>query len=229
MVNNTAPLRHVIIFMLEKFIQIMQSIVSTSGSTGVFVAAIIEEIIFFIPSPIVPMAAGFFLLSAQVELAEAASRTILYIALPVSLGLTIGSLVPYYVCYFGGRPAIEKWGRLIGLTWENIEKTEQRFIRGYRDELILLGLRILPVVPSVAISGFCGFIRYPIYHFLAVTVFGAAIRGFLLGLLGWYVGTSYLKYAQMIAQIEKYLFVFIGVMCVAVIVWFIRKKRYGNA
>ena len=215
--------------MLEKLIQVTQSIVSAGGPAGVFAAALFEEIVFFIPSPIVPMAAGFFLLSSQAELAEAASRAILYIAFPVAAGLTIGSLVPYYICYFGGRPAIEKWGRLIGLTWETIEKTEQKFIRGYRDELILLGLRILPIVPSVAISSFCGFIRYPIYHFLAVTAFGAAIRGFLLGLAGWYAGITYLKYAQTIARMEKYLFIFVGVASVAVIVWFIRKKRYGNA
>lgn len=215
--------------MLEKFIQVTQSIVSAGGPAGVFAAALLEEIVFFIPSPIVPMAAGFFLLSAQAELGETASRAIFYIALPVSLGLTIGSLVPYYICYFGGRPAIEKWGRLIGLTWGTIEKTEQKFIRGYRDELILLGLRILPIVPSVAISSFCGFIRYPIYHFIAVTAFGAAIRGFLLGLLGWYAGTAYLKYAQAIAQMEKYLFIIAVVVSMAAIVWFIRKKRYENA
>lgn len=215
--------------MLEKLIQFTQSIVSAGGPVGVFVVALLEEIVFFIPSPIVPMAAGFFLLSPQIELAEAASQAILYIVIPVATGLTIGSLVPYYICYFGGRPAIEKWGRLIGLTWGNIEKTEQKFIRRYRDELILLGLRILPIVPSVAISSFCGFIRYPIYHFIAITAFGAAIRGFLLGLFGWYAGTAYLKYAQAIAQVEKYLLILVGIVSVVVIIWFIRKKRYENA
>jgi len=215
--------------MLEKLIQITQSIVFAGGPPGVFGAAFLEEIVFFIPSPIVPMAAGFFLIPPQAQLTEVTILALLYIALPVSLGLTIGSLVPYYICYFGGRPAIEKWGRWIGLTWRNIEKTEQQFIRGYRDELILLGLRILPVVPSVAISSFCGLIRYPVYQFLVVTIVGAAIRGFLLGILGWYVGTAYLKYAQAIAQMEKYLFILIGVLGVAAIVWFIRKKRPGNA
>jgi len=214
--------------MLEKLIQVTQLIVSVGGPIGVFVASILEEIIFFIPSPVVPMVAGFFLLSPQMELVEVASRVILYIALPVSLGQTIGSLFPYCIGYFGGRPVIEKWGRLIGLTWGNIEKTEQKFIRGYRDELILLGMRVSPV-PSVAISGFCGIVRYPIYHFLAVTALGAAIRGFLLGLLGWYAGISYLKYTQAITQIEKYLFIIVGVVCVVVIVWFIHKKHHKNA
>ncbi len=97
--------------MLEKLIQVTQSIISGGGPAGVFAAAPLEEIVFFIPSPIVPMAAGFFLLSPQVELAEAANRAILQVALPVALGLTLGSLVPYCICYFGGRPAFEKWGR----------------------------------------------------------------------------------------------------------------------
>jgi membrane protein DedA with SNARE-associated domain len=210
--------------MLEKLIQITQSIVSAGGPAGVFAAAILEEILFLIPSPIVPMAAGFFLLSPQADFTEVASRAIFYIAIPVSLGLTIGSIVPYSICYFGGRPAIKKWGRFISLNWETIEKTEKKFVRGYRDEFILLGLRILPVVPSVAISGFCGLIRYPVFRFLTVTAFGAAIRGFLLGLLGWYVGTAYLKYAQMISQIEKYLFVLAGIVGIIIIIWFMRKK-----
>lgn len=213
--------------MLERLIQITQSIISAGGPVGVFIASILEEIIFFIPSPVVPMAAGFFLLSPHMELAEAMIRAILYISIPVSLGQTIGSLFPYYVGYFGGRPAIEKWGHWIGLTWKSVEKTEQQFARGYRDELILLGMRVSPV-PSVAISGLCGLVRYPVYRFLAVTALGAAIRGFLLGLFGWYAGTAYLKHAEAIAQIEKYIFIIVGVVSVAVIVWYIRKKRYGN-
>lgn len=215
--------------MLERLIQVTQSIVSNGGSTGVFVATLLEEVVFFIPSPIVPMAAGFFLLSIQTELVETMIQAILYVAIPVGLGLTIGSLVPYYILYFGGRPAILKWGRFIGVTWETIEKTERKFISGYRDELILFGLRILPIVPSVVISSFCGFIRYPIYHFLIITFFGAAIRGFLLGLLGWYAGTAYLKYAQAIGHMEKYLFITIGVISIVAIIWFVRKKRYRNA
>ena len=211
--------------MIEKLILYTQSIVSAGGPAGVFAAALLEEIIFFIPSPIVPLAAGFFLLSPSIQLTEAITRAFLYIALPVALGLTIGSLLPYCICYFGGRPAIKKWGHFIGLAWENIEKTEKHFSRGNHDELILVGLRILPIVPSVAISGFCGLVRYPVYRFLAVTALGATIRGFLLGLAGWCAGTAYLKYAHAIARIETYLFILAIVASVAMIIWFIHKKH----
>jgi len=46
--------------MLEKFMQVTSSMVSAGGPAGVFIAALLEEIVFFIPSQVVPMAAGFF-------------------------------------------------------------------------------------------------------------------------------------------------------------------------
>lgn len=215
--------------MLDQLVQFTQSIVSTGGSFGVFMAAVLEEVIFFIPSPIVPMAGGFFLLSAVDSFGSAIGQTFLKVAIPVSLGLTLGSLFPYCICYFGGQPAIERWGRFIGLSWGAVKKTEEKFIRGYRDELILVGLRLVPVVPSSAISSFCGFIRYPIYNFIMVTFVGSLIRGFLLGLLGWYVGSAYVKYAQTIAQVEKYVLVIVGVACLLLVGWFVHKRRKKKA
>lgn len=211
--------------MLEQLIQLTQSIVSAGGALGVFLAALLEEIIFFIPSPIVPMAAGFFLLPAKASLGFVAVQAILKIAIPVSLGLSLGSLLPYCICYFGGQPVIERWGRYIGLSWSSIKKTEEKFIRGYNDEFILLGLRVLPIVPSAAISSFCGFIRYPVYRFLVVTFIGAAIRGFLLGIFGWYVGTAYLTYAQAIAHMEEYLVIGAILVVMVILGRIVMKKR----
>jgi membrane protein DedA with SNARE-associated domain len=211
--------------MLEQLIQFTQSIVSAGGAFGVFLAAVLEEVVFFIPSPIVPMTAGFFLLPVNANLGLVAIQAVLKIAIPVSLGLSLGSLFPYYICYFGGQPVIERWGRYFGLSWSGIKKTEEKFTRGYNDEIILLGLRILPIVPSAAISSFCGFIRYPVYHFLVVTFFGAATRGFLLGIFGWYVGTAYLKYAQAITHMEEYLLIGVSIVVLAILARIVIKKR----
>ncbi|MBI2120207.1 MAG: VTT domain-containing protein [Parcubacteria group bacterium] len=210
--------------MFDKLIQITQSIVSTGGPFGVFAAAILEEVIFFIPSPLVPMAAGFFLLPQTSAFGEVIIPAVFRIGVPVGLGLTIGSLLPYYFCYFGGRSAVEKWGRFIGLSWKTIEETEKGFIRGHRDEAILFTARVLPIMPSVVISGFCGFVRYPVSHFIAVTAAGAAIRGFFLGIFGWYAGAAYLKYAEKISEMEKYLFV-PAVLAVALIIYKFTRKQ----
>jgi LPXTG-motif cell wall-anchored protein len=62
-----------------------------------------------------------------------------------------------------------------------------------------------------------------------VTFVGSLIRGFLLGLLGWYVGSAYVKYAQTIAQVEKYVLVIVGVVCLLLVGWFVHKRRKKKA
>ncbi len=210
--------------MLEKFISITYDIISTGGPVGVFVAAILEEIVFFIPSALIPMGAGFFLLPSELVFWDVASRAIFVVALPVAFGLTIGSLIPYCLCYFGGRPAIERWGSWIGLSWARLEKIQQSFSRGYRDELLIFGLRLLPIIPSVLLSSLCGLVRYPIWRFLIITFCGAALRGWLLGLLGWYAGSTYEQYAHSFDRFENLIVYFLAFIGSSLLAWMIFKK-----
>ncbi|MCH7730796.1 hypothetical protein IID21_04775 [Patescibacteria group bacterium] len=48
--------------MIEKLTSLIQPIVVEYGAVGVFLATLLEEIIAPIPSPLVPLTAGFFLL-----------------------------------------------------------------------------------------------------------------------------------------------------------------------
>jgi membrane protein DedA with SNARE-associated domain len=210
--------------MLSELITYIQEIVFRFGPWGVFLASFLEEVIFFVPSPVVPMTAGFFLISPDIQLTQALVQVFLQIALPVAIGLSLGSLFPYGVFYFGGRRAIEKWGHFMGLSWESIEKIENKFARGYRDELALLILRLSPV-PSVAISSFCGIIRYPVLRFAIITAFGALVRGFILGIIGWQIGEEYMRHANFINQIETYVFALIGVVVTILIIRMILKRR----
>jgi len=192
--------------MIEKFIVYIQLIISEYGAWGVFFATLIEEIIAPIPSPLVPLAAGFFFLPANISFTEIAFNTAIIIAFPVALGISIGSVLVYSIGFFGGKPVIEKSKKLTGINWRDIEKTETRLTRGKGDEITLFILRILPIVPGVAISGFCGIVRYPIKKFIIITYFGAFVRAFLLGIIGWQVGELYINYANIITNFEKYIF-----------------------
>jgi membrane protein DedA with SNARE-associated domain len=62
-------------------------------------------------------------------------------------------------------------------------------------------------VPGVGISGFCGVVRYPFKKFIIITCLGAAIRAFLLGMVGWQVGSLYAEYAELVSKFEKYILV----------------------
>ena len=141
--------------MIESLISYIQSIIAQHGAWGVFAATIIEEIISPIPSPIVSLAAGFFLLAPDASLGATILKSALVIALPVSVGIGLGSSLVYAIGYFGGKPVIEKNKKWLGLDWQDIEKVEKKLIKGRGDEITIFILRVLPFVPGVAISGFC--------------------------------------------------------------------------
>ena len=195
--------------MIDSIVVYIQSIISNYGALGVFGVTIIEEIITPIPSAIIPLMAGFFLLPSTMSFAEILLRGILIIALPVSIGISIGSTLVYILGFFGGKPAIEKSKKLTGINWQEIIKMEEKVTRGDRDEIALFIFRLIPIVPGFAISCFCGVVRYPFQKFIIITFFGSFVRAFILGIIGWQVGELYVNYADIISRFEKIIFLII--------------------
>jgi membrane protein DedA with SNARE-associated domain len=212
--------------MIEKITSYIQPIVVEYGALGVFLATLLEEIIAPISSPLVPLTAGFFLLPASEGFLTIAWQALLIIAFPVALGITLGSLAVYGIGYWGGKPVIEKSKKWLGLSWEDVEKMERKLIRGRGDEIVLFILRALPIVPGVAISGFCGIVRYPLKTFMIITFFGALVRATALGIVGWYVGAVYLTYVDAISKIENYIFAVLIILALFFVGRFFFKKHH---
>lgn len=212
--------------MIEQAIAYVESLIQQYGALGVFAGTLIEEIVAPIPSALVPLAGGFALIAPDVPVLEAATRSLLVVALPVACGIAIGSSLVYAIAHFGGKPVVDRYSGLLGLTWADVERMQARFTRGRGDELALLGLRLLPVVPGVAISGFCGAVRYPYPRFLAITLLGSFIRAFALGLVGWQAGELYLRYLDTIDRFEHLILGGLFVLVLAAIAWhFARRHR----
>jgi membrane protein DedA with SNARE-associated domain len=212
--------------MIEKLTSYIQPIISEYGASGVLLATLLEEIIAPIPSPLVPLAAGFFLLPVDGGFLEIIRQALFIIAFPVALGITLGSLAVYGLGWRGGKPIIEKSKKWIGLSWGDLEKTERKLTRGKSDEIALFILRVLPIIPGVAISGFCGIVRYPLKTFAVITFLGALTRAIALGVLGWYAGVAYTTYAEIISKMENYIF---AVLIISALFfagrWYLLKKR----
>lgn len=211
--------------MIEAIISYIQSLISQYGALGVFIAALIEQIIAPIPSQLVPLTAGFFLLPANIPFIETIFKGIIMIATPAVVGIIIGATLVYIAGFFGGKPIIEKTKKLTGINWQNIEKTEARFTKGKGDEIVLFILRLLPIVPGVAISAFCGIVRYPFKKFIIITIIGSFIRAFALSMVGWQVGELYANYAEIIAKFERYILLGVfSLLLLFIFIFFIRKK-----
>lgn len=154
--------------------------------------------------------------------AEGILRLFINVVLPASLGVTIGSLFVYAIEYFVGSPFIKRWGKYLGVSWEDIQKAEGRFSSGHSDNMILFALRSVPVVPSVAISVFCGFIRYRLWDHLIFTLIGSLVRGAILGIMRWQFGMLYLELSQQISFLEELV---LGVLIVILAIYLYHRRK----
>ncbi len=189
--------------MLESAIAYTQDLVASYGVWGVLAATVLEEIVAPIPSALVPLAAGFFLLPSDATFAMVAFQAIFVVALPVAVGISFGSALVYAIAYYGGKPLLEKYGRILGLTWEQVEGIERKMIQGHKDEVTLFLLRMVPVIPGVAVSAFCGAVRYPFKTFLSIAFMASLLRAFIIGLIGWRAGEYYVQYLDSIDKYES--------------------------
>lgn len=194
------------------------------GALGVFFASLIEEVIVPIPSALIMMAAGFFLLGTQAISVTSLVFLFTNVALPIALGLTLGSLVTYGLAYYLGKPFVERWGNYLSVTWTDIERLESYFAKQYKDELVFFGLRLVPIVPSIVINLFAGFVRFPIFKYLILTFVGILFRAYLVGFLGWQIGEAFYNYDTYFNQVEN-----LGLIVVVIIAaFFFFKKRKKN-
>lgn len=165
-------------------------------------ASVVEEVVAPIPSALVMMSAGFLFVIGPVDINNVL-RLIFIVALPAASGVTLGSLFIYGIAWWGGKPLLIKWGKWIGLYWDDMEKLERRFKESKKDEIVIMGARVIPIVPSVAISALCGFFRMNIFKYIWLTFAGMFIRGLILAIVGWQIGNVYHRYADIISHFES--------------------------
>lgn len=172
------------------------------GFLGVFFGSVIEEAWAPIPSAIVVVTAGIAFVTAT-TFWGVLGQLLWYVMIPASLGITLGSLIIYYLSLYFGKPFVEKWGKWFGLKWEDIEKVEEKYEEGNVDWYSVFVLRMIPVIPNVVINAFAGFTRVPLWTYITASISGLMIRTGILGLIGWQAGDLYNKYTNIFEDFEK--------------------------
>ncbi len=210
--------------MIESSITFIQTYLLPLGALGVFAAAVLEEFIPPIPSPIIILSAGFLMVSGPVNFDSLIALTMM-VVVPAAAGITIGSLLVYSVAYFAGKPVLVRWGRWLGFSWDDVEKLQNKFPGHTFDEWSLVIVRSIPLIPSVAISALCGVIRFPLRAYLVYSFLGSLVRAAILGFIGWQVVELYLYYAEIIATFEKFILGAIVIAVLLLILWRMRRSK----
>jgi len=113
------------------------------------------------------------------------------IALAGTIGYLLGSLLGWAIGDYGGRPLLERHGRVFHLGHDRLDRAERWFER-FGDWAVLLG-RVTPLVRSF-ISIPAGVFRAPFGRYTLLTLIGSAIWCFVLAGVGWAVGASWERF-----------------------------------
>jgi membrane protein DedA with SNARE-associated domain len=211
--------------MIAELIDQLIPLVQSLGWIGVFIGVLLESIIIPIPSPLIPMGAGFILISREIPIESAFVQIFIIIALVGSLSATLGAYFGYYIGYLGGEPFIQKYGKYLGLSWDEITSFRDGTLDRWNINLLVTAGRAVPIIPLSLVSVAAGLIKMDIKNFTLYTFLGCLPRYFVLGVLGWIVGAAYEELTVVLESAENALIIIIAILIAIYIAYKVYSKK----
>jgi len=208
---------------LDRILELIQ----VNGLLAMLGGGFIEQIIVPIPSPIITMAGGAFLVSHTVFSFNTIWEIFTKVSLPYSIGATIGTSLVFLTTYYGGKPLIDQFGKYIGISWKLIEKVRSDFKKSINDEVFVFVASIIPVVPVSLVSAFCGGFKFKPQKFYPTIFLALLIRATILGFVGFQMGEAFTDMAHGLDKIESVLTV-IGAILILGFLYLKREKWIKN-
>ena len=162
----------------------MQHLIATYGYVAIFVLMVAESACLPVPSELI-MTFGGALAAGAVP---GTSLNLIGVIAAGVAGNVVGSYIAWAVGWYGGQPALRRWGHRLWLRDHDLDRATNWFAR-YGPRAVLIG-RLLPVVRTF-ISLPAGVARMPFWRFTLLTAAGCAPWVTALALLGKTVGANW--------------------------------------
>jgi len=140
-----------------------------------------------------------------------------------ALGCTIGSVLSYWLGYYGGRPLVERFGKYIMINMDDLERADKWFGR-WGDWTSFLS-RLLPIVRTF-ISFPAGVTRINFWRFTTLSFIGSFIWCALLTLGGWYFGA---RWEELRAIMRPYDYPIAAIILAGLVYYIYRHVTHGMA
>jgi len=184
------------------------------GYLGVALWVAIESVIIPIPSELILPFAGFLVgEGVRTEPLTGGPWQYWLVVLAGTIGATLGALVAYGIGAWGGRPLIERWGRLLGITAADLDRTDAFFLR-HGQAASFFG-RMLPVIRSLVSFG-AGVARMPLVPFVVFTFLGSLPWTMLLVFAGVQLGANWDAVGGVLKQFE---YAIVALLVVIALAW----------
>lgn len=185
-------------------------ILETATYAGAFLLMALESMIAPVPSEAVMPFVGFLVADGKWSLWLALLST--------TLGSLVGSLLSYWMGYYGGKPLVLKVGKYLLLNRHDLEMTERYFSKR-QGILTVFIARFIPVVRHF-ISIPAGMGKMRLLPFMAVSAIGATLwNGFLLVL-----GMRLREHWTVVQKYSHQVDIVIVVLAVIGLGWFVRSR-----
>lgn len=185
------------------------NIISAFGYGGIFFLMALESALIPIPSEIIMPFSGFLIFEEKFSF--------LYVVLWGTVGNLAGSIIAYSVGFYGGRPLVEKYGKFIFISRNDLDLADNWF-KKYGSFSIFFS-RMLPAVRTF-ISLPAGIAQMPFGKFCLYTFLGSLPWSFALTYAGivsggnWHILEPYFRKFDWV----------IGILGISAIGWFIYHK-----
>lgn len=146
-------------------------------------------------------------------------KLIVQISIPAALGVTLGSLPYVWLARKYGIKMIDRWGKWIGVTVDDIKKLEQKLDQTAWDDVLFVGMRAFPVIPSVALAVYGGIIEMSWTRYVILSFIGVFIRATGLGIVGWLFGNQIDTVSSGVGALENIGMIVVGILIISLIFW----------
>ena len=203
----------------EHLTELFRGVIESTGYLGIFVLMALESMVAPVPSELVMPFAGFLVADGKLNLWA--------VVVVSTLASITGSLISYFIAYFGGKEFVHKFGRFVLLDKEELDATERWFQK--RGTVTILISRFIPVIRHL-ISIPAGLARMDLKKFILFTAIGATAWNTILLCVGMQLRERW----ELVHQYSKQLDVLVVLLILAAVAYFVlkhikkRKKHVAN-
>lgn len=184
--------------------------ISSFGYGGVVGLMAIESACIPLPSEVIMPFSGYLVHLGKFNLHWA--------SLAGAAGCAVGSVVAYAVGYWGGRPAVERYGKYVLLRQEEFRRADQWFDKN--GEWVVFVSRLLPIIRTF-ISLPAGIARMNFPRFLFYSFLGSVPWCYFLAYVGLVLGRNWHSIAKYFHGADVFILAAIGIAIIYAL------ARYG--
>jgi membrane protein DedA with SNARE-associated domain len=196
---------------LNGIIDHITQVIGDHGFPAVLGLMTLESACIPVPSEVIQLFAGYLVSQDRMSLFAAVSAGV--------IGNVLGSWIAWAVGYWGGRPAIEKYGRYIHVTAARLDRAQGWFDR-HGEVTVLVG-RCLPIVRTF-ISLPAGIARMPFWRFTIFTVIGCIPWVLGVTLIGVWVGPSWERWRHRLEYLD---YIVAAAIIAGIVYLYLRSRR----